>query len=125
VHAPDAEHPSPVVPQPVQLSPAVPQAAPVAGSVQTLPVQHPVAHEVGVHWQELPEQTCPATHAAPAPQRHPPDGEQLSARLGSHVVHMLPSVPQLESAGVTQVLPLQHPLGHDAELHTHWPLEHS
>ncbi len=37
----------------------------------------------------------------------------------------LPSMPQLPNWDVSQTLPLQHPLGHDAELHTHLPPTHA
>ncbi len=71
----------------------MPQATPVGGSVQTLLVQQPVRHDVGVHSHDPLTQTCPVAQAAPGPQRHPPDGEQLSASVGSHGMHALPSVP--------------------------------
>jgi hypothetical protein len=36
-----------------------------------------------------------------------------------------PSVPQAPvDVGITQAPLLQHPVGHDAELQTHWPLTH-
>jgi hypothetical protein len=36
-----------------------------------------------------------------------------------------PSVPHAETvSAVTQVAPLQHPLGHEAASHAHWPLVH-
>lgn len=34
-------------------------------------------------------------------------------------------MPQLANCEVSQVLPLQHPVGHDAELHTHAPPTHA
>jgi hypothetical protein len=40
-----------------------------------------------------------------------------------HVTHVAPSVPQLVIDDVSQIVPLQHPLGHDVELHTHDPPE--
>jgi len=125
VQAPAAEQPSPVVVQSWHAPPAVPQAPPVVIRVHTLPVQQPLAHEVIVHWHEPLAQTCPAAHAAPAPQRQPPEGEQLSASVALQVVHRLPSVPQLDSDGETHAPLLQHPLGQDAELQTQWPLTHS
>jgi hypothetical protein len=56
VHAPADEQPSPVVPQLWQVSPPVPHAGPVAGDVQTLPVQHPPAQDVASHTQVPIEQ---------------------------------------------------------------------
>jgi hypothetical protein len=57
VHVPDAEQPSPVIPHVWHACPATAQARPVGGSVQTLPVQHPAAHDVGVHSHDPPTQT--------------------------------------------------------------------
>lgn len=126
MHEPEVEQPSPVVPHDWQVAPPTAHAVPVGGSVHTLPVQHPIAHDVEVHRHAPPEHTWPCAQAAPAPHRHPPEGEQLSASPAVHCVHMLPSVPQsLVEVGVTQVLPLQHPVAHEAELHTQWPLRHS
>lgn len=124
VQAPRSEQPSAVAPQAAQAWPLLPQATAVAGAVHALDVQHPAAHEVAVHWHDPLAQTCPATHAALAPQRHPPDGEQLSASVGLHARHALPSVPQLDSDGVTHAPPLQHPAAHDAELHAQRPETH-
>jgi hypothetical protein len=118
------EQPSPVLPHVWHVCPSTAHARPVGGSVHTFPVQQPAAHDVGVHSHEPFMHTCPATQAAPAPHRQPPEGEQLSASPDGHVVHMLPSVPQLPGLGVTQLPLLQHPLGQDAELHTHCPLTH-
>lgn len=92
--------------------------------MQTLPVQQPWAHEVAVHTQTPFEQACPAPQGAPAPHRHAPAGEQLSEEA-SQATQAMPSVPQLESCEVSHVVPLQHPVGHDAELHTQWPPEHA
>jgi hypothetical protein len=106
------------------LEPPIPHAGPVGGDVQTLPVQQPPAHDVAVHTQTPPEQACPAAQGAPAPHRQAPAGEQLSAEA-PQATHALPSVPQLVSCDVSHVAPLQHPLGHEAELHTQWPLTHA
>ena len=128
VQLPDEEQPSPEVPHVWQACPATPQATPVGGSVHTPSVQQPIRHDVGVHWHEPFMQACPAAHSAPGPHRHPPEGEQLSASPVVQVTHAFPSVPQLMvEVGVMQEPPttaLQHPVGHDAELHTHWPPTH-
>ena len=57
VQPPVVEQPSPVSPQVWHDWPATPQASPVGGSVQTLPVQQPVAHDVGVHTHDPFEHT--------------------------------------------------------------------
>ena len=38
--------------------------------------------------------------------------------------HAPPPVPQAESDGVVQVVPLQQPVGHEVASHTHVPLTH-
>jgi hypothetical protein len=126
VHMPVAEeHPSAVLPQGSHCSPALPHEVAVGGFVQTLLLQQPPAQEVGVQMQVLFSQTWPAAHAAPAPQRHPPAGEQLSALPVAHVRQALPSVWQFcVDVGVTHAPRLQQPVGHDAELQTQWPLTH-
>jgi hypothetical protein len=128
VHVPDVEQPSPVVPHVAHACPSTPHARPVGGLVQMPSVQHP-AQDVGVHSHDPFMHTWPDAHSDPAPQRHPPEGEQLSARPGVHVTHAFPSVSHcMVEVGVTHVslptVPLQHPVGHDAELHTHWPPTH-
>jgi hypothetical protein len=125
VHAPPEEQPSPAEPQARHVEPPVPQSLPVAGDVHTLPVQHPFGHDAELQMQPPPEQVCPTAQAGPAPQLQAPEGEQLSASLGLQSTQPLPSVPQLPNADVVHVLPLQQPLGHEAELQMHWPPEHT
>jgi hypothetical protein len=122
VHAPPEEQPSPVAPHDWQALPRVAHAVPDV-AVQTLPVQQPVGHEFESQTQLPPMHSCPAEHALPAPHRQAPAGEQLSEYVLSHATHALPSVPQLPMTGARHVLPEQHPVGHDVELHTHAPLE--
>ncbi len=126
VQAPPDEQPSPVAPHDWQVSPPVPQAGPVPGEVQTLPVQHPPAHDAASQTQVgVPVEVshrCPAAQAAPAPHRHAPPGEQLLALVVSHTTHSLPSMPQLPIPEVLQVVPEQQPALHEVELQTHAPL---
>ena len=55
---------------------------------------------------------------------------QLSARVALHSTHAPPGLPHCGNAGVTHVLPEQHPDGHDVESQTHviprqrWPAPH-
>jgi hypothetical protein len=114
-----------VLPHAWHCEPPIPHAGPVGGEVQTLPVQHPLAHDVEVQTQTPLEQACPALQAAPAPHRQTPDGEQLSAVVALQATQALPSIPQLPKSEVSQVLPLQQPVGHDAELHTQCPETHA
>jgi hypothetical protein len=87
--------------------------------VHALPLQHPV-HDVAVHWQEPCEQTCPSEHMGFPPQRHAPLGEQLSASIEEHVLHEVPSLPQLGADGVGLQAPavVQQPVAQEAELQT-------
>lgn len=51
---------------------------------------------------------------------HVPEAEQPSAET-PHVVHVAPSVPQVEAAGGWQMAPVQQPVGQEAASHTHAP----
>ena len=61
--------------------PAAPQAA-GSSPVTHRPaaVQHPLGQDIGSHMQLLPLHRWPIAHGTPAPQRHSPLDEQLSAR---------------------------------------------
>jgi hypothetical protein len=54
----------------------------------------------------------------------------LSAVVEAHATHELPLVPHAENDEVVHAPPVQHPFGHDVELHTHdppeqtWPAPH-
>jgi hypothetical protein len=68
-----------------------------------------------------PEQRCPLEHAGPPPQVHVPPDEQPSP-ADPHDWHAEPSDPQEGPVGgEVQTFCVQHPLGHDAELHTQAP----
>jgi hypothetical protein len=85
----------------VQALPPAPHVA-VAGVWQVDAVQHPSGQ-----WQPLQEpesQVSPEGHGA---QAAPAPPHWLLVLPGSHVV------------------PLQHPVGHEVELHTHWPATHA
>jgi len=126
VHVPLAEQPSAVMPQLLQLDPPVPHAPPVVGVTHTTPPeQQPLGHDPAVHTHAPLLQAWPLAHAEPAPHWHAPEDEQLSAVVVLHEEHVLPSVPQLESDGVVQTPPEQHPFGHEVELQTHAPPEHT
>src|SRR5579863_6070419 len=51
-------------------------------------------------------------HSCPVPQEQYPLLEQLSVRIGSHVVHAEPPKPQALTERPLQVGPEQHPLTH-------------
>jgi hypothetical protein len=94
----------------VQAAPPTPQVAAV-GLVQAPLAQHPRGQELALHTHTPATQLVPAPHAGLPPQRHPPAGAQLSARLGSQVLQAAPAVPHAMGVGmVVQVEPEQHPL---------------
>jgi hypothetical protein len=79
-----------------------------------------VGHDVTLQTQAPFEQISPAPHAAPPPQVHAPDAEQPSAVV-PQVLHVAPSVPQVEAVGGWQSVPVQQPVGHEAASQTHAP----
>ena len=100
--------------------PIVPHAVPVVGELHTVPpVQHPLGHDAELHTHAPFKHVCPTAQGWPCPQLQAPADEQLSASLAVQATHAAPSVPQVANPEVVHVLPLQHPLGHDAELQTH------
>ena len=106
-----------------QVEPPVPHSAVVLPSSHTLPLQHPVGHEVLLHTHAPPTHTWPAPHAEPDPHSHVPPLEQPFA-LVPHLMHPPPAVPHAAADGVSQTLPLQQPVGQDAALHTQAPPTH-
>jgi hypothetical protein len=103
--------------------PPVPHAV-VDGVVQVWPEQQPFGHDVASHTQLPPEQRCPCPHAGPPLHVHWPAAEQPSP-LAPHAVHEPPAVPQVEATCCWHALLAQHPLGHDAALHTQKPPTHA
>jgi hypothetical protein len=105
-----------------QAAPPVPHvAAPWLAVVTQVPaLQQPVGQLVASHTQPPLTHRWPAAHTAPVPQAQAPLAQRSA--LAPHVAQLLPPLPQLAAvAGATQVLPLQHPVGQLAALHTHAP----
>jgi hypothetical protein len=108
----------------VHAAPAVPHSE-AEGVVQTLPLQHPFAHDVALHSHLPPTHCCPAAHAGPVPQAHMPF-EHESASCMLHAMHAAPPVPHAATVGgLVHVLPEQQPVAHDVALHTHLPPTHA
>jgi hypothetical protein len=106
--------------QELQLLPPVPHAACWLPGSHVAPLQHP-AHVVLSQTHAPPEQRCPVEHAGPPPHVHVPPEEQPSP-AEPHAWHADPPVPQEGPVGgEVQTFFVQHPLGHDAELHTQAP----
>jgi hypothetical protein len=59
------------------------------------------------------------------PHEHAPEGEQLSALVGSQETQAAPPVPQLGNASALHTPPEQQPLAQDVELQTQVPAEHT
>lgn len=119
---PEALHPSAVGPQLAHAPPAVPHCA--ADDRHWSCSQQPDAQLVASHRHAPARQRCPAAQAAPVPQAHAPDAEQLSDFVASHARHMAPDAAQVPTPGGLHVVPLQHPDGQLAASHTHIPFSH-
>jgi hypothetical protein len=94
----------------VQATPPIPQLFRLRAR-QTLPAQHPVAHEVASQTHLPPRQRWPVPQAGPAPQAQVPAAVQASATVESHDWQTLPLAPHRPKVGVArQVDPSQQPL---------------
>jgi hypothetical protein len=124
VHCPVVgEQLSDSAPHGAQLSPWRPHSGPVGGETHVGPLQHPFGQVCALQTHAPDWQTCPAPHAADVPHWHTPEDEQLLDDDATQPTHVAPSVPQLLMVDISQVVPLQHPLGHEVELQTHEPPE--
>jgi hypothetical protein len=83
------------------------------------PLQQPAGHEVPLQTQLPPEHSCPLTHWLLSPHMQP--AAQRSASCGLHALHVPPPPPHCENDPTMQLVPLQHPSGHELELHTQVP----
>jgi hypothetical protein len=120
---PEAQLSESVVLQAPHVPPPVPHSPVVGGSLHTFPAQHP-EHDDGLHSQTPPEQTWPAPHGAAKPHSQVPDGEHW-LDVEPQSTHEFPLVPHWLALGVSQVVPLQQPVGHDVLSQTQPPAVHS
>jgi hypothetical protein len=100
---------------------------PVDWGSQTLPLQHPPAHELALQTHAPLTHACPIAHCAEDPHLHAPLVHE-SVRDPSHTEQAAPSVPHCDTDGVMQVAPEQHPVGHEPlapVVHAHWPPTHA
>ena len=72
--------------------------------LQTLPAQHPEAHEVALQTHAPEAHAWPAAHAAPEPHLQLPP-LHVSEVVGSHFMHALPEAPHAAVLGVVHVDP--------------------
>jgi hypothetical protein len=113
------------MPQLVHAAPPVPHSEPVVGVTHVVPLQQPLGHEVALHTQAPPEQTCPAPHSGPLPHMQTPLDEHVLA-TEPQATQALPPMPHNETrGGDTHVAPEQHPVGQDAASHTQVPPTHA
>jgi hypothetical protein len=94
-----------------QALPPVPHMLVVFPGWQALAAQQPL-HESTVHMHCPPTQARPEPQIGLVPHWHAPSA-QWSAFCPSQPLQALPPVPQADSEGVAQVLPLQQLLGHE------------
>lgn len=122
-HAPVVQLSARLPLQLAQVAPPVPQLVVEVPVEQLLPLQHP--EQLVASQMQLPaEQRCPVEQALLVPQRQVPVAEQLSAVVAEQVVQLLALAPHEASvAGVTQVVPLQHPAAQLVASHTQAPAE--
>lgn len=111
--------------------PPVPHALVEVPAWQEVPAQQPEGHEVASQTQVPETHRWPALHTAPpVPQLQVPP-RQRSA-FAPHAVQALPALPHCAVLVlVTQVVPLQHPVGHEVASQRQmppaqrWPAPHA
>jgi hypothetical protein len=112
-----------VAPHVLHAPPALPQVVRVWVS-QTPLLQQPPGHEVALHTHVPLTHAWPCAHSFPLPHEQEPPAHPLERKL-SHVWQALPPAPHVVIEAVSQVVPfVQHPVGHEAALHTHAPAMH-
>jgi hypothetical protein len=87
--------------------------------------QHPVGQLVASQTHAPPLHRRPAAQAAPVPHEQTPVALHRSARTMSHAAHVVAGAPHAASdwpAGNRQLLPLQHPVVHDALVQAQAPV---
>jgi hypothetical protein len=104
--------------------PPLPQAALSLPDWHVLPLQQPLGHDVPLHTQTPPTQTCPEPHAGDAPHAHTPAVVHRSA-WAPQAVQVAPPVPHAPVDGVSHTLPWQQPDGQEVPLHTQLPPTHA
>jgi hypothetical protein len=111
---------SAVIPHVAQAPPPLPHAD-SEGERHAPAEQHPPAQDTLSQVHRPATQCWPVAHSAPAPHAQVPVAAQLSAVSGSQVTQAAPPLPQVDGDGALQVVPAQHPLGHEPASHTQVP----
>ena len=92
--------------------------------VHVAPSQQPSGHDVTSQMQAPAEQCCPGPHGGVLPQRHSPAlqlSDMSATPAALHPKQLAPGRPQFAAESVSQVEPLQQPLGHEVASHTQRP----
>jgi len=103
-----------------QAAPPAPQALLAVPVKQVVPEQQPLGHDVRSQTHAPLTQRWPVPHGAPLPHWHAPLAEQRSD-AAPQLTQALPVTPQLATAAVLQVVPLQQPLRHEIASQMHAP----
>jgi hypothetical protein len=123
LHAPPEQRFARLGSQATHAPPPVPQAL-AWPMLQTLPLQQPLAHEVGLHTHAPATHCWPATHAGPPPQLQAPLVQPSASRM-LQLKQAPPGVPQVEAESVMQLPLSQQPLGQLVRSQVHLPPTHS
>lgn len=111
-------------------APPAPHALLAVPVRHVVPEQQPLAQEVLSQTHAPLTQRCPAPHGAPVPHWQVPVAEHRS-ETAPQLTQALPVMPQLPTAAVLQVVPLQQPLRHESASQMHapptqrWPAAHA
>jgi hypothetical protein len=121
LHAPPAQVSALAGSQTLQVPPAVPHVV-MDAVLHTSPAQQPLGHVVESHTHAPEAHFEPGLQAGPVPHEHAP-AVHVSATVESHVEQPAPPVPHAVTE-LLHTLPAQHPVAHEAALHTHAPPTH-
>jgi hypothetical protein len=124
VHSPPTQASAAPEAHAMQPLPCAPQAESDGGVQVSWSSQQPSGHELALHSHWAFTHAWPGPQAAPAPQRHSPCGEHVSAATGSQAKHVAPAAPQAPVERTSHWLSLQHPSGHDVASQTQFPPSH-
>ena len=131
-HAPPDPHEQAPSEQPSEVAgshavhevPFVPQAPVPVAVTHFAPSQHPDGHDTPSQTQFPLTQCWFAAHAGPVPHEQVPVFEQLSVRIGSHIMQPDPPKPQALDERALHVGPEQQPAAHVIAQPLHVPFVH-
>ncbi len=103
-----------------QTAPPAPHALLAVPVKQVVPEQQPLPQEVLSQTQAPLTQRCPATHGVPVPHWQVPAAAHRS-EAAPQLTQVLPETPQLPTAAVLHVVPLQQPSRHESASQMHAP----